>query len=45
MALYQRDALVGHRPTWSMGVNRGAKRFREKDEIRRARATRWGGFK
>jgi hypothetical protein len=29
MALYQRDALVGHRPTWSMGVNRGAKSFRE----------------
>src|ERR1700730_4393670 len=32
MALYQRDALVGHRPTWSMGVNRGAKSFREKDD-------------
>ncbi|MGH6850765.1 MAG: J domain-containing protein [Methylocella sp.] len=29
MALYQRDALVGHRPTWAMGVNRGAKNFRE----------------
>ena len=29
MALYQRDALVGHRPTWSMGVSRGAKSFRE----------------
>jgi DnaJ domain len=29
MAIFQRDALVGHRPTWSMGVNRGAKRFRE----------------
>jgi hypothetical protein len=28
MAHYQRDALVGHRPTWSMGVNRGAKSFR-----------------
>jgi DnaJ domain len=27
MARYQRDALVGHRPTWSMGVNRGAKSF------------------
>lgn len=24
MAHYQRDALVGHRPTWSMGANRGA---------------------
>jgi hypothetical protein len=29
MAIYQRDALVGHRPTWSMGATRGAKRFRE----------------
>jgi hypothetical protein len=29
VALYQRDALVGHRPTWSMGSNRGAKGFRE----------------
>ncbi|MBL8587131.1 MAG: J domain-containing protein [Methylobacteriaceae bacterium] len=26
---YQREAVVGHRPTWSMGVNRGAKAFRE----------------
>jgi hypothetical protein len=32
MALYQRDAVVGHRPTWSMGVNRGAKNFREKGD-------------
>lgn len=31
MALYQRDALVGHRPTWSMGGNRGAKSFRVED--------------
>jgi hypothetical protein len=29
VALYQREALVGHRPTWSMGANRGAKGFRE----------------
>ena len=29
VALYQREALVGHRPTWSMGSNRGAKGFRE----------------
>lgn len=29
VALYQRDAVVGHRPTWSMGVNRGAAHFRE----------------
>jgi hypothetical protein len=29
VALYQRDALVGHRPTWSMGSNRGTKGFRE----------------
>jgi DnaJ domain len=27
--LYQRDAVVGHRPTWSMGVNRSGKSFRE----------------
>jgi DnaJ domain len=32
MALYQRDAVVGHRPTWSMGVNRGAKHFREEGD-------------
>jgi hypothetical protein len=29
VALYQRDALVGHRPTWSMGTNRTDKNFRE----------------
>ena len=29
MSLYQREALVGHRPTWSMGVKRGGKDFRE----------------
>jgi DnaJ domain len=29
VALYQREAVVGHRPTWSMGVNRGDKTFRE----------------
>ena len=34
MALYQREALVGHRPTWSMGVNRGAKNFREEGDDR-----------
>ncbi|MGH6937181.1 MAG: J domain-containing protein [Methylocella sp.] len=32
MALYQRDAVVGHRPTWSMGVNRGTKSFRWKGD-------------
>lgn len=32
MALYQREALVGHRPTWSMGLNRGAKSFRWKGD-------------
>ena len=26
VARYQRDAVVGHRPTWSMGVNRAARR-------------------
>ena len=29
VALYQREALVGHRPTWSMGSHRGDKGFRE----------------
>ncbi len=32
VALYQREALVGHRPTWSMGANRGEKGFREDGE-------------
>lgn len=29
VALYQRDALTGHRPTWSMGALRGEKGFRD----------------
>ena len=30
VAVYQRDALTGHRPTWSMGTNRaGGRGFRE----------------
>ncbi|HYP57846.1 MAG TPA: J domain-containing protein [Beijerinckia sp.] len=32
VALYQRDAVVGHRPTWSMGSQRGAKNFREEGD-------------
>ena len=32
MALFEREALVGHRPTWSMGVRRGAKDFREESD-------------
>jgi DnaJ-domain-containing protein 1 len=32
MALYQREAMVGHRPTWSMGVKRGSKKFREEGD-------------
>jgi hypothetical protein len=32
MAVYQREALVGHRPTWSMGVKRGGKNFREEGD-------------
>jgi hypothetical protein len=32
MAVYQREALVGHRPTWSMGVKRGSKNFREEGD-------------
>lgn len=29
VAVYQRDALTGHRPTWTMGSNHAAKGFRE----------------
>jgi hypothetical protein len=29
VAKYQKDASVGHRPTWTMGVNRTGKGFRE----------------
>ena len=29
VANYQREAIVGHRPTWTMGVNRAGKNFRE----------------
>lgn len=29
VAQYQREAVVGHRPTWTMGVNRAAKGHRE----------------
>ncbi len=29
VAVYQRDALTGHRPTWSMGRNGSSKGFRE----------------
>lgn len=29
VATYQRDALTGHRPTWTMGSNRSGKGFRE----------------
>ena len=29
VASYQKDAHVGHRPTWSMGANRGARGHRE----------------
>jgi hypothetical protein len=29
VAVYQRDALTGHRPTWAMGSNRTPKGFRE----------------
>lgn len=34
MALFQQEALVGHRPTWSMGVRRGAKDLREETDDR-----------
>lgn len=29
IAKYQREAVVGHRPTWNMGVNRGGRGHRE----------------
>jgi hypothetical protein len=29
VAMYQKEAVVGHRPTWSMGVNRTGRGFRE----------------
>lgn len=38
VAVYQRDALTGHRPTWTMGSNRAAKGFREDgDDIDKVR--------
>lgn len=32
VARYQQDASVGHRPTWTMGVNRAAKGHREEGD-------------
>ena len=32
VAKYQKEAVIGHRPTWSMGVNRTARGFREDGE-------------
>jgi hypothetical protein len=29
VALYQKEAVIGHRPTWTMGVNRTGRGFRE----------------
>ena len=29
VAKYQKEAVIGHRPTWTMGVNRTARGFRE----------------
>jgi hypothetical protein len=29
VAQYQKEAVIGHRPTWTMGVNRAARGFRE----------------
>lgn len=29
LAKYHKEAVIGHRPTWSMGVNRTARGFRE----------------
>lgn len=48
VAKYQKEALVGHRPTWSMGVNRGAGESGAVDDLHpdslgifRARARTW----
>ncbi|HVB90074.1 MAG TPA: J domain-containing protein [Beijerinckiaceae bacterium] len=32
VAKYQREAAIGHRPTWTMGVNRAAKGHREEGD-------------
>ena len=32
IAKYQKEAIVGHRPTWSMGVNRAGKGHREEGQ-------------
>lgn len=29
LAAYQKEAIIGHRPTWTMGVKRGEKGYRE----------------
>jgi curved DNA-binding protein CbpA len=29
VAKYQKEAVIGHRPTWTMGVNRSSRGFRE----------------
>lgn len=34
IARYQKDAIIGHRPTWTMGVNRTANDFRETGSAR-----------
>jgi DnaJ domain len=34
VALYQRDASIGHRPTWSMGANGGGFRIQSDDPSR-----------
>ena len=32
VAKYQKEATIGHRPTWTMGVNRAAKGHREEGD-------------
>jgi hypothetical protein len=41
LARYQRDEVVGHRPTWSMGARRGAQAGFDRDETVFAEARVW----
>jgi hypothetical protein len=45
VARYQKDAVIGHRPTWSMGTQRGANGFREEGVDPRGGADPLGMFR
>jgi hypothetical protein len=46
VARYQKDAVVGHRPTWNMGVNKAANKSRsESEENARAHADPLGLYR